>query len=314
MMTHTHPLARPRALVLCLAAALSALPVQAQDGSAPPSNKPQGLQITPVLVQASQSGAAALGLDYQWRHSRWLDSSRGNTQEFPDGLDGHVLGAAMWELAALGSLTSASNKASRPPQSLDATAAYVLRSLSGYARVGLTARLETTQDLDKRQSQFGLSGVLAKSSALMPGDTASVLAVYGTVQPDKDVERQALLGHLRRYERWNLEATYNMPLMRTSETSDDPVWRKPRSLELGYRHWQEVDAPSALRSARLDRQRLGFVRLDFDGGYFIEYAKGRQPFDQKSQRAIKLGWSLKLSHSTHSAAQSLACCLPIATS
>jgi hypothetical protein len=276
--------------------ALGSAPCLAQDSSAPrPKDKPHRLQITPVLLQSSQSGANALGLDYSWKRSGSLESSQGNTLDFPDTLEGIPLGHAMWELDAQGSLTGSSSNASRPRQGLDATAAYELTSKPIYARVGLTGRLETTQDLDKRQSQFGLSGLLAKSNALTLGDTVSVLALYGTVQPDKDEERKTLLGQLSRYERWNLEATYSMPLMRASEAKDDPIWRKPRSLELGYRHWQEVDAPYALRSAGMDRQRLGYLRLKLDGDYFIQFSKGRQPFDQKSQRAIKLGWELKLS-------------------
>lgn len=305
-MKNTQAFFTSQRLVLCLAAALGSAPCLAQDISAPPpTGKAQGLQITPVLLQSSQSGANALGLDYSWKRSRSLESSQGNTLEFPKRLAGITLGAAMWELVAQGSLTSSTTNASRPPQSLDATAAYELRSMPIYARVGLTGRLETTQDLDKRQSQFGLSGLLAKSNALSLGDTVSVLALYGTVQPDKDVERKALLGQLSRYVRWNLEATYTMPLMRPSEAKDDPIWRKPRSLELGYRHWQEVAAPYALRSAGLDRQHLGYLRLKLDGDYFIQFSKGRQPFDQKSQRAIKLGWELNLSHSTHPNAHGL---------
>ncbi len=305
-MENTQAFFTSQRLVLCLAVALGSAPCLAQDSSAPrPTDKPQGLQITPVLLQSSQSGANALGLDYSWKRSGSLESSQGNTLDLPFGMDGIPLGAAMWELVAQGSLTSSTSNASRPPQSLDATAAYELRSIPIYAHVGLTGRLETTQDLDKRQSQFGLSGLLAKFNALTLGDTVSVLTMYGTVLPDKDVERKALLGQLSRYERWNLEAIYTMPLMRASEAKDDPIWRKPRFLELGYRHWQEVAAPYALRSAGLDRQRLGYLRLKLDGDYFIQFSKGRQPFDQKSQRAIMLGWVLNLSHSTHPGAHGL---------
>ncbi len=283
----------PLRTALSAVAAFAALACQAQDGPASPSTGSE-LRLMPALVQSSQSGASALGLDYAWTYLRSLESGQVSLLDLRNG-DGSSRHGAILALDARGSLSSASTDQLRPLQRLDATAAYELRSKPIYASVGLTGRLETTQDLDKRQSQFGLSGVLAKFNALTLGDTVSVLTMYGTVQPDKDEERKALLGQLSRYERWNLEATYSMPLMRASEAKDDPIWRKPRSLELGYRHWQEVDAPYALRSAGMDRQRLGYLRLNLDGDYFIQFSKGRQPFDQKSQRAIKLGWELKLS-------------------
>lgn len=302
----------PLRTALSAVTAFAALACQAQNGPASPSTSSE-LRLMPALVQSSQSGASALGLDYAWTYLRRLESGQVSLRDLPS-LDGVFLHAAVLALDARGSLSSAPSDLVRPLQSFDATAAYELRSKPIYARVGLTGRLETTQDLDKRQSQFGLSGLLAKSNALTLGDTVSVLTLYGTVQPDKDEERKTLLGQLSRYERWTLEATYSMPLMRASEAKDDPIWRKPRSLELGYRHWQEVDAPYALRSAGLDRQRLGYLRLNLDGDYFIQFSKGRQPFDQKSQRAIKLGWELKLSHSTHPGAHELEASPPFANS
>lgn len=298
-MANTNSRSNSLRTALCLVTAFAALPSLAQEEAMPTTPAPkQGLRLSPVLVQSSQSGANSLGLDFAWAPLWRLESSQGGSRDFPPTLDGVYLHAAVFALDARGSLTSASSDKSHPPQSLDATAAYELRSKPVYARVGLTARVETDQNLDRRQSQFGLSALASKSSAFTLGDTLSVLTLYGTVQPDKDVERKALLGQLSRYERWNLDATYTVPLMRKSERPEDPVWRKTRSLELGYRHWQELSPPLALRGSGLDRQRLGYLRLNLDGDYFIQYSRGRQPFDQQGQRAIKLGWEMKLSHST----------------
>lgn len=300
-MTNTHFLSKSLRAALCLAASFVTLSSQAQVEEKPaasPSDQKPGLQLWPVLLQSSQSGANALGLDYKWsRDWQFQSSQAGGGPQFPE-LAARSMPKALLSLNAEGSLSMAPSDQSRPPQKLDATAGYELGSKPAYAHIGLTARVETVQKLDRRQSQFGLSGLVAKSNALTLGDTLSVRTLYGTVQPDKDAERKALLGALSRYQRWDLEARYTLPLMRKSERPEDPVWLKLRKLELVYRHWQELSPPLTLRGSGLERQRLGALRLTLDGDYFIQYARGRQPFDLQGQRAIKLGWEMKLSHST----------------
>jgi hypothetical protein len=145
---------------------------------------------------------------------------------------------------------------------------------------------ETDQGFDHKQHMFGVSGSMSKVQIVVPGDAGSLLLNYGSVKPTVDDERKAALGggSLNSYRRWNLEASYSYPINR----------EKIRSVHFDYRHYKEMSPPAAVKAAGLDRHRLGLVRLDLDQGFFLQYSRGSLPFDVRSVRAVKIGWSTNL--------------------
>ena len=279
---------------LCVAACvLVSAAARAADSPGPASNTPrEGFHVQPVLGQSNQGGGQSLGIDYDFsKVVRWETASRDWPQSDSKG---QSLSQSVIGLRGRGSLNSGSQAVLSDPHVWDITAAQEFQSLPIYALVGLSAQVQAAQNLERRQSIWGLNGLVAKGSFLTKGDTASMQVMYGLVNPDKDPQRLALLGHLESFKRWNLESRYELPFTRQGEKADDPVWQKPRSLEFGYRHSQEVGAPSLVQAAGLDRHRLGYVRLSLEGGYFIQYAQGRQAFDTASARSVKVGWSMQL--------------------
>jgi hypothetical protein len=296
-----------------VACVLASGPVRAADISGLASNIPaEGIHLKPVVVQSSQGGGQSLGIDYDL--SKVVRGDIASSIWPSSESKGQFLSQSVIGLKGRGSLNSGTQGVHAEAHEWDITAAQEFQSLPIYVLVGLSAQVQAAQNLDRRHTLWGMRGLVAKASFLTPGDTASMRMLYSTVKPEKDPQRLALLGHLESFKRWNLESRYELPVMRKGEKSDDPVWQKLRNLEFGYRHSQEIGAPSLVRAAGLVQHRMGYVRLSLAGDYFIQYAQGRQAFDPASGRSVKVGWELKLSHSTHPGAHELEASPPFANS
>lgn len=153
---------------------------------------------------------------------------------------------------------------------------------------GAFVKYEADQNLDNRQSVYGLhgtvfeAGLLRKSGAF---DYVALDANFGRVDPRKDLERQAVLGtsDLSGYYRWDVEFLYVFPLT-----------GKLRALEFNFRYFREVDAPQAIRAANLHEHKLRTFRLGLTTELFIAYSKGNLPFDKSSDKIFEIGWSQNL--------------------
>jgi len=229
----------------------------------------------------------ALGLDYDlWaKYNFWSRAPGAGSATFSEADINAVLHSAQLDARARG--TIASSKEDVPNKLLDfsANAVYVLDAPWAYVRLGGMLTYETDQSFDNKQFMYGVTGSASKVRILVPGDAGTLMLGYGTVDPSTDTARKrALAGaDLSTYQRWNAEVSYSFPINKS----------KVRSLDFDYRHYQETSPPTAVEAAKLDRHHLGLVRVNLEGDFFLQYSHGSLPFDQQSERAVKIGWSLK---------------------
>lgn len=289
-MTRTMTLRRALALATLVSTPSWGQTPPPSDAASAPANsatakekKPYTLSIKPVAIDTGSSTGLSLGLDYDFvgKYQFWTTSTGKDSAEI--GLDdlNQTFRSGQLDLRARGTL--ASSKEKNPNKLLDFAANGVLKlNAPGYwAKLGGTLTFETDQGFDNKQRMFGLTGTVSKVGSLMPGDAGSVIANYGTVNPTKDETRKKLVGSLNSFRRWDLEVSYSIPVNK----------QKVRSIDFDYRHYQEVGAPAQIKAAGLDRNRLGIIRVNLDQDFFVQYSKGSLPFDQKSARAVKIGWS-----------------------
>ncbi|WAC60150.1 hypothetical protein [Brevundimonas sp. SL130] len=71
-------------------------------------------------------------------------------------------------------------------------------------------------------------------------------------------------------------------------------WSLVDVIELNYRTFQEIDAPTPIRAAGLQRHEMAAVRFKLPNDLFIAYSDGSLPFDRKGDQVVKIGWSYKL--------------------
>lgn len=248
--------------------------------------KPFSFDIKPVLIDTAGQTGAAIGVDYDLNYKRSFGSS-GNTSVGSGFVTGSQASVTIAEgevaLRARGTLASSAEK--NPNKLIDFTASgfYSVSRVEAWYRLGGNLGFETDQGFEKKQSVVALTFIVSKVGTIMNGDAGSLALAYGTVNPTADAGRKKVVGNLDSYRRWNAEVSYSIPVNK----------QKLRSIDLNYRHYQEVSPTSATSATGIDRNRLGLVRLNLDQDFFVQYSRGSLPFDQKSERAVKIGWSQK---------------------
>jgi hypothetical protein len=263
-----------------------AQPTETADASK--EEKPYSFQFKPVVLDTGSSSGASLGLDYDFKAK--YKFAGGQTSVGSDTISLADLNAtfrsAQIDLRARGTL--ASSKERNPNKLLDflGLGVYRIDTPAAYYKLGALVAYETDQGFDNKQYMVGLAASASKVTIFTPGDAGSVLLNFGNVNPSTDAQREKLLGSLgslSSFKRWNLELSYSVPINKS----------KVRSIDFNYRHYQEISPPAAIRDADLDRYRIGLIRINLDQDFFVQYSRGSLPFDQRSERTIKLGWSLK---------------------
>lgn len=251
--------------------------------------KASRLTIEPVVLDASESNGASLGL--QWRVSdSILDRSLSRAQKRDDF--GDVAGLAVRSFAVdyklSGTVTAAAER--NPKNFLDALldAKFEYSSIkSGIAAAGgVFGKYESDQGLDNKQNVLGLRGTILRWGLIGSDDVIALDANYGQVDPSKDEARQTALGvsELDRYYRWDFEFWYNHPLRQKYLTA----------VEFNYRLFRETSAPAAVEQAGLNRHRLGTLRFALKNDLFVAYSRGKLPFDRQSDKIFEIGWSHNL--------------------
>lgn len=242
--------------------------------------------LRPHLLDSDTTSGAALAIDYDLNLLRTYGTG-GNTSVGSPVVtvaDADVpIGTGSLALRARGTLASSKVKASNKLVDLTGNALYTLSTTAAWMRAGGQLAFETDQSLENRQVAIGLLGAVSKVQIFTNGDAGSLLLNYATVDPKEDKARKATGVDLQSYRRWNAELSYTLNVN----------LNKLRSIDLNYRHYQEISAPGPVRAAGLERQRLGLIRLNLDQDFFVQYSSGSLPFDQKTQRAVKAGWSYK---------------------
>lgn len=282
-------------LLRALAAAALLAPVTVFSQAAPGSGedeaidgaRPVTVRIKPVLIDTGSTQGSTLGIDYniQAKYSFSVGDKIGQGEDMFTLDDVNAtLRSGQIDLRARGTLTSAKEK--NPNKLIDfaGKGVYKINKEAYFLRLGAIATYETDQSFDNRQHMFGLTASITKVSVLRNGDAGTLILNYGSVNPKNDAERERVLGNLDSFRRMNAELSYSIPINRS----------RLRSLEFNYRHYQEASAPGAIKAAGLDKQRLGLIRANLEQDFFIQYSRGKLPFDLRSERAVKIGWSLKL--------------------
>jgi hypothetical protein len=263
----------------------SAQAQQPDDASASKEEKPYSFQFKPVVLDTGSNSGASLGLDYDFKAK--YKFAGGQTSVGSDTISlsdvNVIIRSEQIDLRARGTL--ASSKERNPNKLLDflALGVYKIDTPAAYYKLGALFAYETDQGFDNKQTMYGLAASASKVTIFTPGDAGSVLLNFGNVNPSTDAQREKLLGSLEAFKRWNLELSYSIPINKS----------KVRSIDFNYRHYQEISPPAAIRDAELDRYRIGLIRINLDQDFFLQYSRGSLPFDQRSERTIKLGWSLK---------------------
>lgn len=256
-----------------------------QNSAATKEAKPYSFSLKPVLIDSGSATGTSLGVDYEFtgKYQFWTTKTVAGPVIDPSVLD-KTFTSGQLDLRARGTL--AASKEKNPNKLIDfaGSAVYKVDADKIWAKVGGALTYETDQSFEKKQYMFSMVGVASKVSTIVNGDAGSIIANYGTVNPTKDETRTKLTGNKDNFRRWDLEVSYSVPVRST----------KVRSIDFDYRHYQEVSAPTVIKTAGLDRNRLGLIRANLDQGFFVQYSKGSLPFDQRSERAVKIGWSALL--------------------
>lgn len=250
----------------------------------------RNLKLKPVLLEGSKSDGATLGLDYtynrKWAASGSLDDSGADTFDFEKAWSTDRL----VELRSKG--TIATSRERNPNKMIDMAldARYEIKPAASWSfGAGASLKAETDQGLDQRQFGYALQTRTFVNNPIGHG-WGLLFLNYGQVDPAKDDQRKKALGggDLKRFDRWDAEAVLHHDL------KGSVGGMKLDSIELQYRHFQEVAPSSAIRAAGLNRFRLGTVRVNLDDRMFVAYSRGRLPFDKQTDRTVKIGFSLKL--------------------
>lgn len=281
-------------LIACLLGALSSSARAEQPADAPSasSTKQHQFKVRPHLLEAEDGDGPSLALDYEFKGSFNTQAHGSTSVGRPTISDDDIRTArpGYWTLDYLARGTVAASKDKNPNKLLDAglQGHYVLDTVLATFQAGGVARYETDQSFDDRQHMFGMSASATRIGIFRPlagkSDSLYLAIGYGSINPQKDAARQAVLASLDNYRRWDAELSYIL------ERPFDAVG----SIELDYRHYQEVGAPASIREASLSRHRFGLIRVNLKNDLFIQYSKGSLPFDTESKRVVKIGWTFKL--------------------
>jgi hypothetical protein len=248
--------------------------------------KPYSFTIRPVVIDTASAAQSALGLDYDFtgKYEFWTTRTGAGSDTIDPSILDKTFRAGQLDLRARGTLAASKEKVPNKLLDFAGNAVLKLDAPSYFAKLGGSLKFETDQSGDSKQTMAGLTGSISRVGTIVAGDAGSLLVSYGTVDPSKDADRKQLVGQLKNFRRWEAELSYSIPIRS----------QQIRSVDFDYRHYQEVNAPRQIRAADRDRNRLGLVRINLDKDFFLQYSRGSLPFDQKVERAVKIGWSAKL--------------------
>lgn len=250
------------------------------------SNAHTAFDVSPVVMDGKNDTGATVGLEYKLKGallSRSFESKDSGNTLNPNATVGGV------EIGYSANGTVAASKERNPRNFLEFVLDAKLRygtSGGGTVLGGGFAKYETDQSFANKQFVFGLGGTYGKYAVFRENDFIAFDANYGRVDPKEDAQREVVLGttSLDPYYRWNLELLYMLPIHTA----------KVKSIEFNYRYFRETNAPAAIKSASLDEQQLGTVRVGLDKDLFLAYSAGKLPFDRRNDQVVQIGFSYKL--------------------
>ena len=185
-----------------------------------------------------------------------------------------------------------------------------------YLSISPKAAVESNQDFSKKQFSPGISldlGAKAWSNRStlayfnLPDYPAALIrlitgtdkkfTLYGAtiptlqvaidyIVPQVDVQRESLLGNLNPFPRFRLETSFRTLIAN--------IGKEKIFLNANLRYYRELAAEPLIKNAGLASSTYFVSALQTSSGPFFSYAKGKLPFDAKTDAVYALGFNFKL--------------------
>jgi len=118
------------------------------------------------------------------------------------------------------------------------------------------------------------------------GSTLPVLQIaLDYVIPSNDTTRERLAGNLHPFPRFTFETGFRTFIRR--------IGKENIFFNANYRYFRELNAPAGIVRSNLDFQSYFIMTLQSSSGFYVSYAKGRLPFDKKTDETYSVGFSYK---------------------
>jgi hypothetical protein len=112
----------------------------------------------------------------------------------------------------------------------------------------------------------------------------SVLGGIDLVDPSQDSTRLAIDSNKDPYPRFRVEVAFKTPVMRTTSQT--------YYVSAAYRHFEEINAPAAIKSANLAHSDYFVIKVDLPYKFNLSYSTGKLPLDHKNDQVYAVGWNL----------------------
>ncbi|MFY0631264.1 MAG: hypothetical protein JXR05_12840 [Flavobacteriaceae bacterium] len=106
------------------------------------------------------------------------------------------------------------------------------------------------------------------------------------VNPQNDVQRQAITGNLDPFGRVNVQSSFRTFVSR--------IQNENIFFNANIRYYQELNASQAIKNAKLADHFYFVMALESTTGLYVSYAKGTLPFDAISDEVYSVGFNYKL--------------------
>lgn len=156
-----------------------------------------------------------------------------------------------------------------------------------YLKYGVDAGYEADQQFDATNRT--ISGFFAASyeswdnnsflghAAIRP----NIRIAVDDVEPSDETPR-ALAGDDSSYQRVSGEVSISMPV--------STIMGESITFGFNYRTYQEINASSIVKDARLDKYHLRTYSFSLPNGLLASYSSGRLPFDLQNDDVVAIGW------------------------
>ena len=106
------------------------------------------------------------------------------------------------------------------------------------------------------------------------------------VIPTLDKNRESLMGELKPFPRIKFETGFRTYI---SRINNEYIF-----FNANFRYYHEINAPDAIKNANLDTQSYLVMALQSSSGLYVSYAKGKLPFDSKTDELFSIGFNFKI--------------------
>jgi hypothetical protein len=105
------------------------------------------------------------------------------------------------------------------------------------------------------------------------------------VVPANDTIRKNLVGNTNPYPRIKFETGFRTFISR--------IKKENIFFNANFRYYKEINAPNAIKNAKLNAQTYFVMALQTTLGFYVSYANGKLPFDAKSDEVYSIGFNYK---------------------